>query len=396
MPAAFAASAPAPSVVTALAPIMAAVLIGFLVIGAALPVLPLHVRDGLGFGPVMVGVVAGCQFAAALVARLWSGRAADTLGAKWAVMAGLAGATAAGLLYLLSLTFTATPLISVAVLLAGRAVLGGAESFIITGATTWGLIRVGAHNAGKVIAWMGTAMFAAFAAGAPLGSILYSTGGFGLVAAATALAPLATLFLIAPLHGAAPAHKGGPGILSVVRRIWVPGLGAALSSVGFGAIAAFSSLLFADHHWVPVWLPFSAYAAALIAARLAFGHLPDRIGGARVALLFVLVETVGLGAMWLASAAWLAVVGAALTGFGYSLVFPALGVEAVRRAPAESRGVAMGAYTACLDIALGVSGPTLGLVASGAGLNAVFLVSALIVLCSAAIAVKLQQATLTN
>jgi MFS family permease len=169
-----------------------------------------------------------------------------------------------------------------------------------------------------------------------------------------------------------------------------------LSSVGFGAIAVFSSLLFADHHWTPVWLPFSAYAAALIAARLAFGHLPDRIGGARVALLYVLVETVGLAAMWLASAAWLAVVGAALTGFGYSLVFPALGVEAVRRAPAESRGVAMGAYTACLDIALGVSGPTLGLVASGAGLNAVFLVSALIVLCSAAIAVKLQQATLTN
>jgi hypothetical protein len=35
------------------------------------------------------------------------------------------------------------------VLLAGRAVLGGAESFIITGATTWGLIRVDAHNAAR-------------------------------------------------------------------------------------------------------------------------------------------------------------------------------------------------------------------------------------------------------
>jgi hypothetical protein len=46
-----------PSVVTALAPLMIAVLTGFLVIGAALPVLPLHVHDGLGFGPVMVGVV---------------------------------------------------------------------------------------------------------------------------------------------------------------------------------------------------------------------------------------------------------------------------------------------------------------------------------------------------
>ena len=66
--------------------------------------------------------------------------------------------------------------------------------------------------------------------------------------------------------------------------------------------------------------------------------------------------------------ALLAATGAALTGFGYSLVFPGFGVEAVRLAPPESRGVAMGAYTACLDIALGVSGPVLGLIASGAGL----------------------------
>src|SRR3954469_19465512 len=103
------------------------------------------------------------------------------------------------------------PRISVGVLLAGRAVLGGAESFIITGATTWGLARVGAHNAGKVIAWMGTAMFAAFAAGAPLGTMLYEKGGFAAVSAATMVVPLITLITIVPLRRAMPAHKGGPG-----------------------------------------------------------------------------------------------------------------------------------------------------------------------------------------
>src|SRR6516165_4468287 len=112
------------SVVTALAPLMVAVLVGFLVIGAALPVLPLHVHDVLDFGPVMVGVVAGCQFAASLVARIWSGRAADTQGPKWAVMVGLAGSVLAGLLYLLSLSFLSAPRVSIGVLLAGRAVLG--------------------------------------------------------------------------------------------------------------------------------------------------------------------------------------------------------------------------------------------------------------------------------
>ncbi|HEY0570475.1 MAG TPA: arabinose transporter [Enterovirga sp.] len=378
-----------PSVLASLMPLMGTVLVGFLVIGAAMPVLPLHVRDGLGFGPFMVGIVAGCQFAAALVARVWSGHSVDARGPKWAVTLGLAAATGAGLLYLLSVFFLGTPRVSVGILLAGRAVLGGAESFIITGATTWGLARVGTQNAGKVIAWMGTAMFAAFAAGAPLGTALYAWGGFAAVALATALAPLATLLLIAPLRGEQASHRGRANILSVVGQIWLPGLGAALSSVGFGAIIAFSSLLFAQHNWTPIWLPFSAYAVALIAARLLFGHLPDRIGGAKVALLSVVVEAAGLALIWLAPSAVLATLGAALTGFGYSLVFPGFGVEAVRRAPPESRGVAMGAYTACLDLALGVSGPSLGLIAGSAGLPAVFLVSALVVLCAASISVPL-------
>jgi predicted MFS family arabinose efflux permease len=78
-----------------------------------------------------------------------------------------------------------------------------------------------------------------------------------------------------------------------------------------------------------------------------------------------------------------------LTGFGYSLVYPGLGVEAVRRAPPQSRGLAMGAYTALLDVALGFGSPALGLMASWAGLGSVFLAGALIVLCAAAIAVRL-------
>lgn len=380
------------SVVLALLPLKATVLIAFLVIGLALPVLPLHVHDGLGFGPVVVGLVAGCQFAAALVARIGSGHAADARGPKWAVIAGLVGAAVAGLLYLVSLAF-AQPDASAVILLAGRALLGAAESFIITGATAWGLARVGPANAGKVIAWMGTAMFAGFAAGAPLGSMLYAVGGFAAVAGVTAVAPLLTLVLLRPVRGSVATAVARPSIASVLARIWLPGLGAALSSVGFGAILAFGSLLFVAHAWSPVWLAFSAYALALIAARLLFGHLTDRLGGAKVALGFVLVEAFGLGLMGAAASGTLAAVGAALTGFGYALVFPGLGVETVRLAPPESRGIAMGAYTACLDLALGIAGPALGLVASGASYSAVFEVSALVVLCAAPVSIALLRAS---
>src|SRR5205085_3604949 len=76
------------SVVAALLPIMAAVFVAFLITGLAMPVLPLHVHEGLGLGTFVVGLVAGCQFTAALLSRFWSGSYADSRGGKRAVVAG--------------------------------------------------------------------------------------------------------------------------------------------------------------------------------------------------------------------------------------------------------------------------------------------------------------------
>src|SRR5438270_8285541 len=95
----------APRAAEALLPIMGLVFVGFLVIGVAMPVLPLHVHDGLGFGTFVVGLVAGSQFAASLVSRPWAGHVSDTRGAKRGVVAGLLAAAGAGLLYLLSFGF---------------------------------------------------------------------------------------------------------------------------------------------------------------------------------------------------------------------------------------------------------------------------------------------------
>jgi MFS family permease len=123
-----------------------------------------------------------------------------------------------------------------------------------------------------------------------------------------------------------------------------------------------------------------------MAGRLLFGHLPDRIGGAKVALACVLIEAAGQALIWLAPSYIVALLGVTLTGAGYSLVYPGLGVEAIRRAPAASRGLAMGAYTAFLDLAQGLASPALGLLATGATLNVVFLASAVTVLFAALVA----------
>jgi MFS family permease len=386
------ASGTSKSTLAAIVPIMGAIFIAFLIIGLALPVLPLHVHDGLGLSTFAVGLVAGSQFAASLVSRVWAGHFSDSRGPKRAVLMGLFVAAASGLLYLLSLQFADAPETSVAILLTGRALLGGAESFIITGAVSWGLRLAGLGSAGRVIAWMGMAMFAAFAVGAPIGTMLYAHGGFAAVALATALVPLVTVVLLAPL-ASVPAEGGArPALLGVARAVWLPGAGSAFSSIGFGAMIAFGSLLSAERGWSPVWLLYSAFAVSLVAARSLLGHLPDRLGGAKVALVCAIVEAAGLAIIWLAPGEMAAAAGAGLAGFGYSLVYPGLGVEAVRRTPPESRGMAMGAYTAFLDIALGLGTPALGLIAKGADLDAVFLTSSLIVLAAAAVTFGLLRA----
>lgn len=378
-----------PEAAVALLPLIAVVLMVFLITGLATPALPLHVHQRLGLGTFAVGLVAGSQFAGSLISRIWSGRYADRRGAKRAVVAGLCAAAFAGLLYILSLRFLDAPMTLVVILLLGRALLGGAESFIITGAVTWGLGLVDAQNAGKVIAWLGTALYAAFAVGAPAGTAFYPGQGLFAIGLATTLGPLAVLPLILRLRPMPPLLRPQPCLSTVLAAVSLPGIGLTLSSLGFGAITTFATLLFAASGWTPIWLGITAFAAAFMAARVAFGHLPDRIGGAKAASVSIVIEATGLALIWLASSAGVAFAGAVLTGLGYALVYPGLGVEAVRRVPPQSRGLAMGAYTAFFDLGIGIASPVLGLIAGGAGLKSVFLVSALVVLCATAFAGRL-------
>src|SRR5262249_24903362 len=205
------------------------------------------------------------------------------------------------------------------------------------------------------------------------GSALYATYGFAAIAIATTAAPLATLLLVERVPAVAPIRHGPSSFASVVGAVWLPGLGSALGSVGFGSVTTFVALLFARRGWDNGWMAYSAYAAAFILARVFFSHAADAIGCAKVALVFVVIEAIGQALIWRAIRPEMALAGAALTGFGFSLVYPGFGIEAVRRVPAQSRGLAMGAYTAFLALAQGLAGPTLVLTATGPRLNLLFL-----------------------
>jgi predicted MFS family arabinose efflux permease len=82
---------------------------------------------------------------------------------------------------------------------------------------------------------------------------------------------------------------------------------------------------------------------------------------------------------------------AALTGFGHSLVFPALGVEAVQRVTHENRGTALSVYTVFADVSFFMVGPVAGAVIGAFGYASVFLFALVCVLMALGIAVVLRR-----
>lgn len=372
-----------------LLPVTLAVFIAFLTMGMQLPVLPLHLQQNLGMDTLAIGTVIGAQFVASLLTRSWAGNFADMRGAKRAVLAGLLVVASSGVIYLISLLFVDRPASSVAILLLGRVVLALGESLLATGALGWGLGLVGPANAGKVMAWIGIAIYGAWALGAPLGVAIYHGWHFTGIAMAIIVVPLLPLMFITQVRAVAPTSTKRTPFYKVMGAVWRPGLGLALASVGFGMITAFIALLFAARAWGNASLAFTAFGVAFIAARLFFAHLPDKLGGARVALVCVLIEACGQLLIWRADDATLVYFGAALTGFGYSLAFPAFGVEAVRRAPPHTRSLAMGAYVAFLDIALAVTSPLAGALAAHRGVASVYLAGAIAVALAMLVALSL-------
>ena len=351
--------------------------IGYLNIGIPLAVLPGYVHNHLGFGTVIAGLVISVQYLATLLSRPYASRIIDNLGSKRAVMYGLAGCGLSGVLMLASSWTSATPALSLTCLLIGRLVLGSAESLVGSGAIGWGIGRVGAHNTAKVISWNGIASYGAIAIGAPLGVLM--VGHWGMWSMGASIIALATVgLLLAWPKRAAPIVSGVRlPFLHVLGRVFPHGAGLALGSIGFGTIATFITLYYATNNWENAVLCLSLFGASFIGARLLFGNLINRIGGFRVAIACLSVETLGLLLLWLAPNPELALAGAALSGFGFTLVFPALGVEAVNLVPASSRGAAVGAYSLFIDLSLGITGPLVGAVAAGFGFASIFLFAAL-------------------
>lgn len=358
-------------------------------------VVPSFVHLTLHFSAVIAGLAVSVQYVATLASRPFAGHTSDTRGAKRATASGLCSIIASGALFTIAAFLRHDALASLLALCLSRLVLGFGESWVATGGALWGIARMGESQQAKVISWNGVGSYGGMAVGAPVGVLLENHYGLGAVGMVSIVISAAAAVWAATIPRVATYRKPPLAFAKVLKKVTGEGIGLGLGGIGFGTIAAFITLFYASRNWPDASLSLTLFGAAFVVARLGFAWTVTKWGGYPVAMVSLAVECAGLLVLWLAPAPLAARIGATIAGFGFSLVFPALGVEAVRKVPVESRGSALAIYTAFIDLSMGVAGPLAGAIVSAAGYPPIFLFAAAAAVLGIALLLKIRQPSAT-
>ncbi|WP_205696938.1 MFS transporter [Conexibacter sp. SYSU D00693] len=353
----------------AFAGVFLAALLCFLAVGAVLPILPRYVTGPIGAGDVAVGVVVGAFAFSAVAGRPVGGRMADRRSRRWVVVVGLLVCVLAGLLYLVPA--------GVAGLVVARLVLGIGDGWVFTAGLSWIVDLAPEERRGQAIGIFGLAIWGGLAAGPLIGEAAHDLGSYELVFACSAVLPAlgALVALRVPDAHVGRVVTGGarsllpPGVLG-------PGMALGLANVGYGTMAGFVVLLLADNGVERGAAVFTAFATAVVLARLVLGRLPDVLGARVTAAGAGVAEAAGLALLAVAGTLPVALAGAIVMGLGFSLLFPSLALIAVERVGEERRATALGAFTAFFDVGVGLGAPIAGAISAAASYEAAFLVAA--------------------
>jgi MFS family permease len=363
----------------------------YLSIGLPLAVLPTYVNLRMGYSAVLAGLVISIQYIATLASRPWAGRISDRAGAKVSVLWGMSACTASGAFLILAAALHDLHWLSFTALIVSRLVLGVGESLGSTGATLWGITSAGQESTAKVISYNGISTYGAMAIGAPLGVILDNMWGLGALGLFTVILGVVSLVVANRKPPVPVVHGEHLPFSHVLGRVAPHGMGLALGGICYSVLATFITLFYASRNWDGAALCLTAFGLAFIVARLLFIQTINRFGGYPVGIVCLSVESIGLVLLWQSHSPIMALAGAALGGFGFSLVFPSIGVEAVKRVPENNRGTALGVYTAFADVSFFLTGPAAGAIIGAFGYASVFLFALICVIAALCIVIILRQ-----
>lgn len=341
----------------------------FLAVGALMPVLPLFVEGPLGGGDTAVGAVVGAFALTAVLIRPWAGRWGDRRGRRILIVSGamVAAVSMAGLVFV-DTVLAATLL---------RLLTGVGEALFFVGATAAVVDLSPEGRQGEGMSYFSLGIWAAVAVGPILGEVVLSGSRFDLVWMVTAALAIlaAVLGLTLPETRSGTGRENGP---LFDRNAVRPGLILLASIWGLAGFTAFVPLHALEMGMAGSSSVFLLYGAIMVTIRGLGAKIPDKLGPRRATSAALLASAAGLFVMALLPTTVGLYLGVSVFAVGQALAFPAIMLMAVRRAPAERRGAAVGTVSAALDLAFGLGGLSLGLVAESFGYPAVFAAAGLV------------------
>lgn len=354
--------------------------IGYFIIGLSLSVLPIFISKNLGYSLLIAGIVISLQYISTFFLRAYSGKVIDGKGSKPAVLFSMIGFSLTGIFLILAYYFKFSPILSLAFLVITRLLTGCAEGMVGASPINWAIMALGEKHTAKIISYNGVACYGALAMGASLGIVIeHKFGLYGIGILSIILGIIGFFFAKTKENKTNTNPQENQSFWKVLGKVAPFGVCLALGGIGFASISTFITLYYNFFHWNNGALCLSIFGALFVAGRLVFSNVINNYGGIKVAIACLFVETIGLLIIAFATNAQMALVGAGVTGLGFSLIFPALGVMAIKSVSPSSQGSALAGYGLFIDISLGIAGPIIGSVADFFGMQFIFPFSAAMV-----------------
>lgn len=348
--------------------------IGYFIIGLSLSVLPIFISKELGFSMLVAGIVISLQYVMTFLMRAYSGKIIDSKGPKPAVLISMLGFAFTGLVLIIAYYFRFSPIISLLFLIVTRLFTGGAEGMVGASPINWAIMTFGEKYTAKIISYNGIACYGALALGASMGvTIVKYFNFYGLGFLILALGLVGFFYARTKENRTGkPSEEEQKSFWNVLGKVAPFGLCLAMGGLGFATISTFMTLYYDYYHWQNGALCLSVFGVLFVAGRLVFNNAINRFGGINVAVASLMVEALGLTVIALSYHPYFVLLGAGITGLGFSLIFPALGVLAMKSVPSSNQGSALAGYGLFIDMSLGITGPLIGGVADIFGLPYIF------------------------
>jgi MFS family permease len=335
------------------------IFVAFLDLFMLFPVIAVY-GQSLGATGAMVGIIVAAYSATNLIGNLGAGAILDRWGRQRPLLVGLL-ATA---LALVGYTLAKTPL----QLLAARAIHGLSAAVLNPGAFTILGDSVHPDQRARAMGLSGAFIAVAAVVGPPVAGALRDSKGaeavFTLVAALL-LCAFIVFWLISRKWTVAATKSQAPSRVAFWRRphLICSYLAVLVLTVGLGTLVTHLPIVMAARSETAMrtGLTFTAFAlAAMISMASPLNRISDRFGRLRPLMIGLGLTAVGMLTLWVLTNFLSSLLGMAVFGLGFGILFPAMATIVAEAVVWHQRGKAFGVFYAVFSL-----GVIIGSVASG-------------------------------